>query len=413
MKLFTRSILPVILLSLLNLTGYAQVSANFTADAVAGCSPLVVHFTNTTTPMSGTTFDWNLGLGGTDPTSVNASSSYITPGTYTITLTARNGSATSTHTMTITVYPSPIVSFTVNDTAICPGSSVTFTSTSTGGVPGPLICTWNFGDGFSGTGNPITHTYTASGWYNVTLSVKNSDGCISSLTKAMYIHVFTPANINMSANSNYFCQAPAHVVFTNLTSGTGPFTYTWRFGDGSPSSSATDPTHDYSAPGSYNVTLVVTDGNGCTDSLVMPGFIFVGDLHAAFTSPASACVGSGVTFPDISSSHISQTWLYGDGHSSTGDPGFNSYSTPGTYTVMLIVYDGHCYDTVTHTITITPGPTASFTISPAHACPPPVGITFAGTVPSGTSVTWLYGDGASGGGTTSTHTYGSSGIYSI
>jgi gliding motility-associated-like protein len=411
MRLSTRSILLTFLILFCSLASFA-LTANFTADYVAGCAPLVVHFTNTTSPSSGTTYFWDLGNGTISPLT-DVSGSYLTPGTYTVRLTATNGGVTSVHTITITVYPSPTVSFFASDTTICPGSSVTFTSTSTSGVPGGMTYLWNFGDGSSGTGSPITHTFAASGYYNITLSVTNADGCVSSLTKGGYIYVYTPATPNFSASSNYFCKAPGHVVFTNLTSGTAPFTYIWRFGDGSAPSTATAPTHDYLLSGIYTVTLVVTDGHGCTDSLVMPAFITVSSLHAAFTFPSTVCVNSAVNFTNISSPHISSAWDFGDGNSATTEPGYDVYPLPGVYTVRLIVYDGYCYDTITHNITVVPGPGTSFTITPAHACPPPVGITFTGLAPSGSTVTWLYGDGMSGSGMTSMHTYARRGVDTI
>ncbi len=412
MKLFTRSALMFFICTLSAFCARAQLVANFTADHIAGCSPLVVNFHNTTTPMSGTTFDW-YGVGTGVLHLTDCSGSFIAPGTYTVTLTAHNGSSTSSHSVTITVYPSPTVSFYADDTTICPGTTVTFTSTSTPGVPGTMTCVWNFGDGFSSTGLTATHTYTSPGLYNVTLSVTNSDGCVSSLTKPAYIWVYTPASPGFSSSSTYFCHPPGHAVFTNLTSGFGPFSYTWRFGDGSSPFTGTTPTHDYVSTGSYPVTLVVTDGHGCTDSVVVPSYITVGDIHASFTFPTTACVYSTVTFPNTSTPHISSSWDYGDGHSSTGDPGSNMYSTPGVYHVRLIIFDGSCYDTITHDITILPGPTASFVITPAHACPPPVTLSFAATVPSGTIVTWLYGDGGTGSGVTSTHTYGYRGVDTI
>ncbi len=411
MKLFTRSVLLSFFIFFSSLSVFA-LTANFTADYTAGCAPLVVHFTNTTSPSSGTTYSWNLGNGTTSPLT-DVSGSYLTPGTYTVTLTATNGGVTSVHTMTITVFPSPTVSFYANDTSICPGSSVTFTSTSASGVPGPMTCTWNFGDGISGTGSPVTHTYASPGYYNVTLSVTNADGCVSSLTRVGYIYVFTPASPNFSASGNYFCKPTGHVVFSNLTTGTAPFTYLWRFGDGSAPSSATAPAHDYTTSGTYTVTLIVTDGHGCTDSLVMPAYITVGNLHAAFTFPSTACVNSWVSFFNTSTPHISSSWVFGDGHSATTDTGYNLYTVPGVYTVRLIVFDGYCYDTVTHNITILAGPATSFTISPTNACPPPVGITFTGTAPGGSTVSWLYGDGMSGTGTTTTHTYARRGVDTI
>ena len=103
----------------------AQVTANFTADDTAGCAPMVVHFTNTST--GATSYDWDLG-NGTLSTLTDVSGAYLTAGTYTVTLIAHNGSASSTKTMTIKVYGLPTVNFYANDTTICPGGSVVFTS---------------------------------------------------------------------------------------------------------------------------------------------------------------------------------------------------------------------------------------------------------------------------------------------
>jgi len=409
MKQFALSFLLVFLFSgALSVKGQ---TADFTASVTTGCSPLVVAFTNTT-GCSSCTYTWDLDNGSGPIHLTDCSGSYITPGTYTVTLTSTTSAGvTTTHTETITVYPSPTVHFTASDTAICPGSTITFTSTSTGGVSGPLTYIWNFGDGTSSTSATPAKTYSTSGYYNVTLSVTNSNGCTSSLTLSEYIHVFTPAMPSFSASTNYFCTAPGHASFFTTTSGFGPFTYTWRFGDGGTGTGST-PTHTYSSPGSYNVTLIVTDGHGCTDSTIIPGYIFVGDLTAGFSSPATACVNTYVSFPNTSSPHISSSWSYGGSSYGTTDAGSNMYHTPGTYTVTLIVFDGYCYDTVSHTITILPGPTTSFVTTP-HPCPQPTPITFTGTAPPGTSVTWLYGDGSTGTGLTSTHTYAGNGIDSI
>jgi gliding motility-associated-like protein len=404
MKLFTHKFLLFFVISLSTLSARGSVVANFTASSVAGCSPLVVNFINTSTPITGSTFSWNLGLGGMPVPTTNASSSYIIPGTYTITLTATNGGVTSTHSITITVYPSPVVSFTASTTSICPGVPVTFTSTSTSGVPGPVTCTWSFGDGTTGVGSPISHAYSLPGTYNVTLSVTNADGCLSSLLRMSYITVYVPAGVNFSASPTYFCNPPGLATFTNMTIGTGPLSYSWRFGDGSPGSVLASPTHTYSSPGMYSVTLIATDGHGCTDSMTRPSYIFVSSIHAAFTNPATACLYNAVTFTNTSSTHISSNWNYGDGSpADTSNTGSHIYSAAGSYTITLIVFDGFCYDTITHRITITAGPAGSFTISPTLPCPPPTALTFTPAVPAGTLISWLYGDGTMG--TSPTHTY--------
>ncbi len=383
--------------------------ANFTADYTAGCAPLVVHFTNTST--GATSYSWNLGNGAT-PIIANPSTSYTTPGTYTVTLTAYSGGSSSTHTITITVYPVPTVNFYANDTSVCPGTPVTFTSNSLGGVAGPLTYTWNFGDGYAGSSATPSHPYLSPGTYNVTLSVINAQGCISSLTKSVYMHVFTPAVVNFTASPNYFCTAPGVAVFNNLTTGTPGITYYWSFGDGGSSTSAS-PTHSYTAAGTYTVKLIATDGNGCTDTFTRPSYIGVGNLTAGFSFISPSCVNSSVTFINTSNAHTSSSWSFGDGGRDTANNPTHAYSAPGIYTVTLIVSDGYCYDTIVHTITISPGPATSFIISPGASCPAPTTLTFIGTAPAGSSVTWLYGGGATGSGATASHTYANDGIDTI
>lgn len=390
-------------------TAAKAVTANFTADFVSGCAPLVVHFTNSSS--GATTYDWDLG-NGTTSNLTNVSGSYLDPGTYTVTLTAHNGSATDVHTLTITVYPSPTVNFNATDTSICPGGSVTFNNTSTPGVPGSMTYLWNFGDGFTATSANPTHIYATPGYYNVTLSVTNSQGCVSTRTISSYVHVFTKPVPSFAAMTSYFCESPAHAVFTNSTSGTGPFTYLWQFGDGG-TSTLSNPTHDYATMGSYTVKLTVTDANGCSDTMTRVNYIFVGNMTASFSSVSTVCVFNNITFFNTSSPHTSSTWTFGDGFGAITDTANHIYSAPGTYNVTLVVYNGYCYDTVVHTITVLPQPTGSFTISPALPCPAPATATFTGTVPPGCTVNWYYGDGGSGSGSSSIHTYTTNGSYNV
>src|ERR1044071_4019210 len=60
----------------------AQPTANFTANNVSGCSPIVVQFTDQSTG-GATSWSWNLG-NGSNSTLQNPSTTYITPGTYTV-----------------------------------------------------------------------------------------------------------------------------------------------------------------------------------------------------------------------------------------------------------------------------------------------------------------------------------------
>src|SRR6476620_4840850 len=108
MQRFTCAVIMAVLYCCLSVGARGQV-ANFTVDDSSGCAPLVVHFTNTTGCAS-CTYTWSLTSTATS-TLTDVSASYVTPGTYTVTLTANNGGSTTVHTSTVTVFPTPTVGF--------------------------------------------------------------------------------------------------------------------------------------------------------------------------------------------------------------------------------------------------------------------------------------------------------------
>ena len=141
--------------------------------------------------------------------------------------------------------------------------------------------------------------------------------------------------------------------------------------------------------------------------------IYVSNISVNFGYPATACVNAPVTFTNTSTTHIANAWNFGDGGTDTSTNPVHTYAAAGTYNVTLVIFDGYCYDTVIHSITILPGPATSFTINPAQPCPAPVALTFSGSAPPGTTVNWLYGDGTTGTGATTTHIYAHNGVDTI
>ncbi len=406
MKLY-KLLLLLFIGSLANMSAYAQLSAGFTATPTSGCAPLLVSFTNTTTPTGGTTYSWTFGTSGSSVLT-SPSTSFTTPGTHLVTLTATNGSETSTSTMTITVFPPPDVSFTASDTVVCAGEPVVFTGS--GGGSGTFTYAWGFGDGSTGTGSPITHAYSAPGHYTTTLYVTNTTtSCVASLVRPLFVEVM-PAPTGGIAPITGGCNPPVSIGFASTSVGTPALTYAWTFGDGGVGSGAT-PSHTYGATGTYPIRLIVTDGNGCIDTVTSS--VTIADLAASFTLPDTACVSSTVTFLNTSSSHTSRTWNYGDGGTSTGFNGSHSYSSPGTYTVSLNIVSGPCTATVSHTIVILPGPAATITISPDEPCPAPTTITYTGSGPGGISYDWIFEGGVMASGNPVTHTYGTNGVKNV
>ncbi|MDY7041672.1 MAG: PKD domain-containing protein, partial [Chloroflexota bacterium] len=145
-----------------------------------------------------------------------------------------------------------VAAFTAEPIYALVGQEVVFTNQSSGDEP--LTFLWDFGDDVtSDSANPI-HAYTAEGDYTVTLTVSNALGSDQAST---VIHVGRAPVAAFSYNP----ESPLvgeKVSFTNRSTGTGPLSYGWEFGDGG-TSTETDPQHVYAAANTYLVRLTATN----------------------------------------------------------------------------------------------------------------------------------------------------------
>lgn len=411
-----RTLVVLLTLMLSFFQAKAQPNANFTATPVTGCSPLIVQFTNTSTG-NPTSYAWDFGNGATSVLQ-NPSTTYTLPGTYTVTLVATNAGGSNTKTVTnmITVLGKPVVNFSSIDTAGCPPLTVTFNNNTNLVTPGAGTYLWNFGDGFTSTLQNPSHTYTASGYYNVTLVATNSGGCNSSLTKPSYIHVLTPPSGDFTANPISSCNVPANVSFTSSPIGTAPFTYYWTFGNGN-TSTASNPTTTYNTSGVYTVKLILTDAKGCKDTITKTNYVNIGSLSAGFTmQPNPGCINTPVNFTSTSINASNLIWNFGDGSPTLSSTSINVshvYTTSGTYNVKLIAQNGACSDSIIIPLTINPKPAASFTLTPFNPCPAPATIQFNNTSTGGTSYAWNFGNGGTSTLTNPTYTYNQNGLFNV
>jgi len=398
-------------LLLLSCASAKAVTASFTADHTSGCSPLVISFTNSST--SATSYYWDFGNGSTS-TLTNPGTSYSSTGTYTIKLVAYNssGGADST-TLSITVYNVPSVSFTA-DTLNCVGSVVHFTDASTLYSSGAGSYTWNFGNGDTSHHQNPTYTYTTTGRYSITLSVTNSVGCASSLRKSTYVNVIAAPSVNFNADTTILC-GPTHTAhFNNYTTGLyTPFSYYWKFGDGD-TSTATSPSNTYTSYGSYTVTLVAKNSNGCKDSLIRSSYIKIASETASFSlSATDICIGKSVTVSNTSSpTYTNSNWSFGDGGTSTASSVTYTYNTAGIDTIRLISQNG-CFDTTRKVVNVHARPVVSFSDSAAQPCPAPVNIYFNNLTTGGSTYKWYFGDGTTSTATNPVKTYYSDTFYTI
>ncbi|WP_303407804.1 PKD domain-containing protein, partial [Zobellia sp. 1_MG-2023] len=252
-------------------------TARASANVTAGTAPLTVQFTGNTSsdPDAGDSLSyfWDFGDGNTS-NSIDPSHQFTSEGIYDVVLTVTdNGnpvrSSTAT-TITINVgqaNQAPTARASANVTAGTAPLTVQFTSnTSSDPDPGDTLSYfWDFGDGNTSNSIDPSHQFTSEGTYDVILTVTDNGNPAQSTTATTITINVEQANQTPTARSSADVTtgtAPLTVKFTgNTSSDPDPgdtLSYFWDFGDGSTSTSA-NPTHKFSAAGTYEVVLTVTD----------------------------------------------------------------------------------------------------------------------------------------------------------
>lgn len=124
-------------------------------------------------------------------------------------------------------------------------------------------------------------------------------------------------------------------------------TWTWDFGDGSPPSHDVDPTHEYAAPGSYDVTMTIT-AQSASWSVTKPGFVQVANPAAALAGPVDLSTAVILTRPGAPAGpeSMAATVLVEEVERRTGVelPIVTSWPAGGTV-IALMSHEGHTYET--------------------------------------------------------------------
>ncbi|WP_210649111.1 PKD domain-containing protein [Nocardioides sp. SYSU D00065] len=394
------------------------------------------------------TYTWS--FGASTGTTTNASGPLPTrtfsgPGTFPVTLTVRDewqSSVTSAaQNVTITEpagNSAPVPTFTQS----CLGTTCSVSSQGTAdpNTGDTISYSWNWGDGtpVSTGASPAAHAYAAPGAYTITLTTTDGWGKAASTTRN--INLVEP-NGNTAPVPQFTASCVSFTTCTFNSAGTtdaqgDTIRYAWSFGD-TATSTAANPSRTYAGPGTYTVTLVVSDvwGKSATATRTVtieepssnnaPTAVIASGTCTTFTTCAMSATGS--SDPDTASGDgiRNYQWSWGDGTADTlGTSASQSHVFPqaGTYTVTLRVIDkwGRSSAPVTRTVTTQAepagnnAPSVTFTTScSARTCT---------TNSSGTSdadggirsYSYDWGDGTATSTTANaTHAYVAAGTYTI
>jgi PKD repeat protein len=309
-----------------------------------------------------------------------------------------------------------------------PGTAASFDPTASSAAAGYSSTTWSWGDGTAdrfntGAPAPVSHTFASKGDYTVTLTLVDKYGNVSKTSHTVPVGPQPVAAFSFAPPTP---QATAAVSFDGSASNEpgGSITgYSWDFGDGSTGTGQTT-SHAYAAPGTYTVTLTVSDEAAQTNSTTHTVTVTHGPPVSSFTaSTPNAPAGAPVAFDGSGSGEVGGTissyaWSFGDGATGTGATTSHPYTKAGPYTVTLTVTDATGGTaSSTKQVKISGVPKAQMAIVAGHGI---AGVPFGfdGHQSSDTgstlvSYSWTFGDGGTATGAAPSHTFKKTGKFSV
>ncbi|MEO6720414.1 MAG: PKD domain-containing protein [Ferruginibacter sp.] len=365
------------------------------------------------------TWNWDFGDGNTS-TQKSPVHTYSSPGQYIVSLTVYNNASGCDFTQAGNVQIVDVkASFFASDTVVCRGSNITFNTNLS--LTDVKAFRWNFGDGSvaDSVRNFATHVYKTSGTYTVTLITTSVLNCKDTLVKSMYIRVNGPTAKFTTALPGSCLNSTILFNDSSKTDGIHPIqSWEWNYGDGITEVLTAAPfQHSYSKTGIYNVTLKVTDSEGCSDSFkIVPPLVISKPVAAFKTVDTLTCPGKPVKFTNLSSGpNLKYVWQFGDGATSIIAAPVHLYTADGAYDVKLSITDQYgCADSVSKPgyVSITTS-VADFNMSDSFSTCPPLIVQFSNLSTNAVSQVWDFGDNTTANIVNPSHFYNYPGTYTI
>ena len=239
---------------------------------------------------------WDLG-DGTLRSSRTFTHSYQSPGNKTISLAVRdNRGCTDTADKTVTIFPHPVVDFTLPG-SVCEGDSTLFISDSRIDTPYTLLSyTWELGGVPAGMDSIAQIIPTTTGSIVVSHTVVGTNDCPTTIQKTYLVYAPPEVAFDISGalclNQSIDFRDRSMTQDNNGGGALSPGDLTWNFGDGATATGTPTPSHAFTSPGTYPVTLSAVTSFGCRDSLTR--LVNIQETPIPQILPDSACVGQTV-----------------------------------------------------------------------------------------------------------------------
>ena len=365
-------------------TGVAPLSVTFTTNVTGGCPPFQ--------------FEWGFGDGG-EGGGATVTHTYRSAGYFHVQAEMIDSAANTSEASTTVVVRSgagllSVAVASAPSSGTAPLSLVLWANVTGGNLSSQITTSWKFGDGGTGSGSPVGHSYLSPGTYVATATVRDSTGSAGSGNLSIVVSPGgTPPgpNLTLSASPDQG-NAPLDVTILAYSNGVAtPDTLGVCFGDGI---CATGPigwsgsvpyafTHTYTAVGNFTVTGTLTNGTGS---------VVVGTTVAVEVTSAAAMLVDGSLLPASGSTPLTVafvatvsggtepytvSWEFGDGSIGSSLPGSSvahTYVRAGTFLPVVLVTDSAGHTTNASLGRVVVGASASFAGLPATTFGLPTGI---------------------------------------
>ncbi len=382
---------------------------------------------------------WDFG-DGTIQDGIKVSHSYSIPGKYNALLTVYDNFAKESDVgfdeAVVVINRSP-VAVAGGDLVVAPGEKVLLDGSRSYDTDGKIVFyQWDFSDKKAADkltkafqSAKVRRSFAASGAYSATLTVVDNYR-VENSTSQDKISIKVNHRPRTNAGKNIHTSERT-VLLDGLASSDAdgdPLTYTWNFGDGTPSRKGARVFHTFVKGGNYPVILTVDDGTGLSNARSTSSIsVKINDAPVANAGGnRKTCAGKVVIFDGNSSVDpegglMKYHWDFGDGSTAEGVNPTKSYDKGGVYLVTMTVTDDSGLkegSTGRNQIVVTVVESPVANAGPDQTACAGIPIRFDGTKSKDVdglvnSFLWDFGDGAVGGGPTPTHVYAGAGTYKV
>ena len=360
-------------------------------------------------------FTWYIGssIAGYGP---SLSYTFTSAGSYYMKVVLRDADGdTASSQVTVDVFAPPTVSILPTYNSTDAGGTITFLGGYQDGV-GPYNYTWTVDGGIASYSLDFSYTFTNAGSYYVNLTVTDAFG--ETGMDSITIIVYARPSVSVTREYTAIDAGQSDTLTPEITGGHEPYRYAWDISGIGVVSTQQALTYVFSSPGTYSITLTVTDefgnsANATVSVVVNPSL--TARVNVAFPTVDENIIDN-IT---LTAANGTSPYTYSisiDGTMASSSSSYSRYfTTPGTYDVVAYVNDSRGESIVLRsTITVRANPSV-YIVAPTNTTDANVPIQFRGILSGGTgpyNYSWLIG-GHSYSNATLTHSFSTAGSYDV